>query len=122
MRDKTSDDNKPDATSPELLQKTLWELLQQISKRDQKILRINAEKIAVLRTLMEKEQIISERDAHILFLEGEMDKMLRSKAWRFASLLIQTRTRFFPPESRRAQILDKALNIVSFSSRNSRRS
>jgi hypothetical protein len=120
MRDKTSD-NKQDAKSPELLQKTLRELLEQISKRDQKILRIDAEKTAVLRTVIEKEQIISERDAHILFLEGERDKLLRSKAWKFASALIQTRTRFFPPESRRAQILDKALNIVSFSSRNTGR-
>lgn len=120
MRDKTSD-NEQNVRSPELIQKTLWELLEQISKRDQKILRISAEKTAVLRTLMEKEQIISERDAHILFLEGEMDKMIRSKAWKFASMLIQIRTRFFPPGSRRAQILDKALNIVSFSSRDARR-
>jgi hypothetical protein len=116
MRDKTSD-NKQDAGSPELVQKTLRELLEQISKRDQKILRINAEKTAVMRTVVEKEQIISERDAHILFLQGEMDKLLRSKAWNFASKLIQTRTRFFPPESRRAQLLDKALNIISFSPR-----
>ena len=120
MRDKTSD-NKQDAGSPELLQKTLQELLEQISKRDQKILRISAEKSSVMRTVVEKEQVISERDAHILFLEGELDKLLRSKAWKFASMLIQTRTRFFPPESRRAQILDKALNIVSFSPRQARR-
>lgn len=120
MYDKSSL-NQQDIPNPEVLQKTLRELLEQISKRDQKILRIDAEKTAVLRTVIEKEQIISERDAHILFLEGEMDKMLKSKAWRFASMLIQTRTRFFPPESRRAQILDKALNIVSFSSRNARR-
>jgi hypothetical protein len=119
---KQNSDKQQDYTDPELLQEALYQLLEQISKRDQKILSIMAEKTAVTQELMEKEKIIAERDASLLFTQGEMDKMLKSKAWKIASMLIQTRTFLFPPDSRRAQALDKALNVIFFPFRKAGRS
>ena len=55
--------NDPDLDS---LQKALQQLLEQISKRDQKIVRITAENTAALREFAEKERsMLSEREASI---------------------------------------------------------
>jgi hypothetical protein len=83
-------------TDPELVQKALYQLLEQITKRDQKILSIAAEKKA---------------------LEDQLHQILNSKAWKIASRIQQIRSSIVPPQSRRAQVLEKALNIISFYSR-----
>ena len=83
-------------TDSELVQKALYQLLEQITKRDQKILSIAAEKTA---------------------LEDQLHQILNSKAWKIASRIQQIRSSIVPPQSRRAQVLEKALNIISFYSR-----
>src|SRR5512133_3010486 len=108
-----SSNKQRDYTNPELLQNALYQLLEQISKRDQKILSIMDEKTAIVQELMEKEKIIAERDASLLFTEHQLHQVLDSRAWKIASMIQQIRTFLFPPDSGRARILEKALNIIS---------
>jgi hypothetical protein len=65
-----------------------------------------------MRVVVEKDQMIAEKEASLRFTEGELDNIRRSKAWKIASILIEVRSSLFPPNSRRAQVLDKALNLV----------
>jgi vacuolar-type H+-ATPase subunit I/STV1 len=103
----------PSYPDPELLQKTLYQLLEQISKRDQKILSIAAEKTAVLNELMEKEKVIAETEANLRFTESQLRQVLDSRAWKIASSIQQIRTFLAPPESRRARLIEKLLSIIS---------
>src|SRR6266498_4287760 len=112
-----SSDKQRDSTNAEMLQKALYQLLEQISKRDQKILSITADKTALSQELMEKEKIIAEENASLLFTEHLLDQVLDSRAWKIASKIQDIRTFLVPPESRRAQFLEKALNLVSPSSK-----
>lgn len=108
-----SSNKQQDHSNPELLQKALYQLLEQISKRDQKILSIIAEKTAVLQELTEKEKIIAEKEASLRFTEHLLHQVIDSRAWKIASKIQDVRTFLVPPESRRAQVLEKVLNIVS---------
>jgi hypothetical protein len=112
MHKKNSDETQVD-TDPALLQKALYQLLEQISRRDQKILSITAEKTAILRELMEKEKVIAERDASLVFWQSQLRQVLDSRAWKIASTIQQIRTSVAPPESRRAQLVGKILNVIS---------
>jgi tRNA/tmRNA/rRNA uracil-C5-methylase (TrmA/RlmC/RlmD family) len=111
--DKKSSDEKQIYSDPEHLQKALYQLLEQISKRDQKILSITAEKAAVMQELMEKEKVIAEKDANLLFWQSQFRQVVDSRAWKMASSIQNTRTLLAPPESRRAQFIEKLLSVIS---------
>jgi len=110
---KKSSDEQPIDSDPEQLQKALYQLLEQIAKRDQRILSISAEKTAVMQELMEKEKIIAERDASLLFWQSQFRQVVDSRAWKIASSIQNTRTFLAPPESRRAQVIEKLLSVIS---------
>lgn len=107
-------------TDPATVQKAIHQLLEQISKRDQKILWGNSEKTAVLRALAEKEKALAEKDAVLRYTQGQLSDILNSKAWKVAAWMQRMRLILVPPESRRARILGKALNIVSLPLKKSR--
>jgi len=116
---KKSSDEQPIDSDPEQLQKALYQLLEQIAKRDQRILSISAEKTAVMQELMEKEKIIAERDASLLFWQSQFRQVVDSRAWKIASSIQNTRTFLAPPESRRAQFIEKLLSVISPANRKS---
>lgn len=118
-------DKQPDYTDAGLLQKALQQLLDQISKRDQKIASINAEHTATIRALAEKEQAmlteIAERDAILFYTqaqlkdrEAQLNEIVTSTTWKIALLFQRVRTFLVPLNSRRARILQKGLNVIFF--------
>jgi len=109
---KNSDEPQVD-TDPVVFQNALYQLLEQISKRDQKILSITAEKTAVLNELKEKEKLIAETEANLRFTESQLRQVLDSRAWKIASTIQKFRTLLAPPESRRARLIEKLLSIIS---------
>ena len=111
--DKTSSNEQQMYSDPEQLQKALYQLLEQISKRDQKILSIASEKAAVMQELMEKEKIILEKDANLLFWQSQFRQVVESRAWKIAASIQNTRTFLAPPESRRAWLIEKLLRVIS---------
>lgn len=124
MREQKSD-KQQDYADPELLQKAVHQLLEQISKRDQKIAWINAEKTAALRAFVEKEQAlldkIAERDAVLFYTqaqlterESQINKIVTSRSWKIALLIQRIHIFLIPPQSRRAQVLERAMNIIFF--------
>jgi hypothetical protein len=111
--DKKSSNEQQIYSDPEQLQKALYQLLEQIARRDQKILSITAEKTAVLQELMEKEKIIAEREASLIFWQSQFRQVVDSRAWKIASSIQNTRTFLAPPDSRRAQFIEKLLSVIS---------
>ena len=109
---KNSDEPQVD-NDPVVFQKALYQLLEQISKRDQKVLSITAEKTAVLNELKEKEKVIAETEADLRFTESQLRQVLDSRAWKIASTIQQFRILLAPPESRRARLIEKLLSIIS---------
>lgn len=118
-------DDKPDYANHELLQKALQQLLEQISKRDQKIARIKAESAAALRASAEREKStlikIAEQDAVLLYTQAQLnernlqlDEILASRAWKAALFFQKVHTFLIPPNSHRARILKSILVIISF--------
>ena len=110
---KTSSNEQQMYSDPEQLQKTLYQLLEQIARRDQKILSISAEKAAIMQELMEKEKIIAERDASLLFWQSQFRQVVDSRAWKIAASIQNARTLLAPPESRRARFIEKLLSVIS---------
>ena len=118
-------DKQQDYTDPDLLQKALHQLLEQISIRDQKITRLDAESTAAVRTFAEKEQsmltMIAERDAILLYTqtqlkdrEAQVDEIFASNTWKIALLLQRIRNFLVPPKSRRAKFLQHSLAFFSY--------
>lgn len=114
-----------DYTDPPLLQEALHQLLEQISKRDQKISWINAEKAAAARSFSEKEQAllqkIAEKEAILHYAqtqlrdrEAQLNEILTSRTWKIALFIQRIRLFLVPPESRRARILRRGLKILFF--------
>ena len=100
----TQDDINPDSS-----QIALYQLLEQISNRDQKISWINAERAATVRalkqTLLETERRLTEREA-------QLHEILTSRTWKMALFLQRIRNFLVPLQSRRARILQGGLNII----------
>lgn len=118
-------DEQRNYIDPDSLQKALLQLLEQISKRDQKMARLNAENAATVRTFSEKEQSllakIAERDAILFYTqtqlkdrESQLDEILTSRTWKIALFLQRVRVFLLPPNSRRARVLRLGLNVLSF--------
>lgn len=105
-----------DHTDPDLANKTMYRLLEQISKRDQKIAWMNAEKTATLREFMaeraEGQAILLDTQAKLQEKEAQLRDIVNSRTWKIALKIQRVRTFFVPPESRRAQILEKGLNVI----------
>lgn len=113
-----------DHTDPPLLQEALHQLLEQISRRDQKILWIDAEKAAAARSFLEKEQTLlnklSEKEAILQYTqtqlrdrEAQLNEILTSRTWKIALFIQRIRVLLVPPDSRRARILQRGLDILS---------
>ena len=110
-------------TELDLLQKALHHLLEQISKRDQKIAWINAEKNAAGRAFVEEEQAllqqIAEKEAVLVYTqaqvterESQLDKIVTSRSWKIALLIQRIHIFLAPPQSRRAQVLERVMRIL----------
>jgi hypothetical protein len=123
MRSQNLDDEQ-DYTDPDLLQKALQQLLEQISKRDQKIARIKAESAAALRASAEREASmlnkIAEQDAILLYTQTQLkdrklqlDEILASRTWKTALFLQKVHSFLIPTNSHRARILHSILAIIS---------
>jgi len=115
---KLTPDDQADFQDPESMQNALHQLLEQISKRDQKIAWINAENTAVVRMLAEKERIIlAEKQAVEIRLaerEALLNEIVTSRAWKIALLVRKVRVFLVPLHSRRARVLRQGLNFISF--------
>jgi hypothetical protein len=107
-------DERPDHADPDLVQSALHQLLEQISKRDQKISWINGERMAAERAFLEKEQTllnkISERDVLLHYTrtqltdrEAQLEEILNSRTWKIALLLQRIRVFLIPPKKHRAR-------------------
>ena len=83
---------------PELLQKALHQLLEQISKRDQKIAERDALLLYTQRQLKEK--------------ESELHEIVTSRAWKILLFIRRLHTFLVSPGSRRTQMLRQALDII----------
>jgi len=83
---------------PELLQKALHQLLEQISKRDQKIAEREALLLYTQRQLKEK--------------ESELHEIITSRAWKILLFFQRLRIFLVSPGSRRKEMLRKGLDII----------
>ena len=113
-----------DYTDPPFVQEALHQLLEQVSRRDQKISWINAEKTAAERSFLEKEQILlnklSEKEAILQYTqtqlrdrEAQLNEILSSRTWKIALFIQRIRVFLVPPDSRRARILQRGLELLS---------
>jgi len=91
-------DKQQNDADPELLQKALHQLLEQISKRDQKIAEREALLLYTQRQLKEK--------------ESELHEILTSRAWKILLFFRRLRIFLISPGSRRTQMLRRGLDII----------
>jgi hypothetical protein len=95
----------------DLLQITLQQLLEQISKRDQKILWIMAQKRA---EIAEKDALLLKTQNLLIARESQLHEILNSRTWKLALFMQRIRIFLVPPESRRARMLQRTLDIIFF--------
>lgn len=109
-------DKEQDYVNPELLQKTISQLLEQIAKRDQKISWINAEKTATVRKLIaeiaEGEAALRHTQDLLRDKELQLHETVTSRTWKIALLIQRIRTFLVPLGSRRARLLERGFNII----------
>ena len=98
---KPESDKPQDYANPEVLQKSLYQLLEQISKRDQK--------------LADKDTQLLYMQAQLTEKESQLHEIVTSKAWKIMSLIQKTYTFFTSPQNRRIQMLRRGLDIISSS-------
>jgi hypothetical protein len=91
-------------TDPDALQRALYVLLEQISKRDQKISWIKAQRDA---EVAERDALIHSTQALLREREAQLHEILTSRTWKIASYLQRVRTFFVPLQSRREAILQR---------------
>lgn len=119
MHKQIPDDLKSD-TNSDSMQNALGQLLEQISKRDQRIAWINAENSAVLRVSEEKQRaVLAEKEDILLRVriqlaerEALLNEIVTSRAWKVILLFRRVRVFFVPPNSRRAWMIRQGLNIM----------
>ena len=90
--------NQQNDADPELLQKALHQLLEQISKRDQKIAERDVLLLYTQRQLKEK--------------ESELHEIVTSRAWKILLFIRRLHIFLVSPGSRRMQMLRQGLGIV----------
>ena len=96
-------------TDPDALQRALYLLLEQISKRDQKISWIMAQKET---EVAERDALLRSRQALLTEREVQLHEILTSRTWKIASFLQRIRTFFIPLHSRREAILQRVIRII----------
>ena len=119
MHKQIPDDLKGDVNF-DSMQNALSQLLEQISKRDQKIAWINAENSAVLRVSAEKERaVLAEKEDILLRVriqlaerEALLNEIVTSRAWKVVLLFRRVRVFLVPPNSRRAWVIRQGLNFI----------
>jgi hypothetical protein len=123
---KQEPDKDHEHPDPLFIQKTIHQLLEQISIRDQKVLWLNSEKRAALRSFQEREQgllrTISEKDAVLQYTqnqltarESQLNEILNSRSWKIALFVQRLRVFIAPPKGRPAQPLQGGLGNTSSS-------
>lgn len=96
-------------TDPGALQKALSLLLEQISKRDQKIAWITAQKEA---EITERDALLRSTQSLLREREAQLHEILTSRTWKMASSLQRIRIFLVPLHSRREAILQRLIRIV----------
>lgn len=103
-------------TSMEPLQKALEQVLIQISKRDQKITWINAQRAAeAAQAAVEKEAleaVLRFTQEQVRTREAQLEEILNSRTWKIAVSLQRLRTFFVPVQSRREAILQQVSRML----------
>lgn len=92
------------ATEPDTLQRALYLLLEQISRRDQKILWIQAQREA---EVAERDALLRSTQALLSEREAQLHEIRTSRTWKIASYLQRVRTFLVPLRSRREAILQR---------------
>ena len=98
-------------TDPDALQRALHLLLEQISKRDQKISWITAQKEA---EVAERDALLRSTQALLREREAQLHEILTSRTWKMASSLQHIRTFLVPLHSRREAILQRVIRMIFF--------
>jgi hypothetical protein len=96
-------------TDPDALQRALHLLLEQISKRDQKISWITTQKEA---EVAERDALLRSTQALLKEREAQLHEILTSRTWKMASSLQRIRTFLVPLHSRREAILQRATHMI----------
>lgn len=103
-------------TSIEPLQKTLEQVLIQVSKRDQKITWINAQRAAeAAQATVEKEAleaVLRSTQDQVRTREAQLEEILNSRTWKIAVFLQRLRTFLVPVQSRREAILQQVFRML----------
>jgi GT2 family glycosyltransferase len=103
-------DKQQDYTDPGLLQKALHQLLEQIARRDQKILWLNAKSIM----LAEKDVALRDTQVQLVEKESQLNRIVNSDTWKAVLLFRRIRDLLAPPNSRRASVLRQGLKFIIF--------
>jgi len=104
-------DGQQDYMNPNLLQEALQQLLEQISKRDQKISWIVAENRA---ERAEKDALLLSTQTKLMEKELQLHEIVTSRTWKLALFIQRIRVFLVPPKSRREAILQRVVRIISF--------
>lgn len=91
-------DKQQNDDDPELMQKALRQLLEQISKRDQKI--------------AERDALLLYTQAQLKEKESQLQEIVTSRAWKIVLFIRRIRTFLVSPGSRRIQMLRRGLDII----------
>lgn len=106
-------------TERDALQRALYLLLEQISKRDQKIAWISTQRAA---EVAERDALLRSTQALLRERETQLHQTLTSRTWKIASFLQRIRTSFIPLHSRREAILQRIIHIIFFSFKKDKKS
>jgi hypothetical protein len=98
-------------TDPDSLQRALYLLLEQISKRDQKISWISAQRAA---EVAERDALLRSTQTLLGEREAQLNEILTSRTWKIAVSIQRVRTFLIPIHSRREVILQGVIRILLF--------
>ena len=96
-------------TERDALQRALYLLLEQTSKRDQKIAWISAQRAA---EVAERDALLRSTKALLMERETQLHQTLTSRTWKIASYLQRIRTSLVPLHSRREAILQRVIHTI----------
>ncbi|MGZ9233960.1 MAG: hypothetical protein ACXW4E_00410 [Anaerolineales bacterium] len=99
-------------TDPDALQRALHLLLEQISKRDQKISWITAQKEVEVAEKDALDALLRSTQALLREREAQLHEILTSRTWKMAVVIQRVRNLLVPLHSRREAILQQVFRIV----------
>ena len=111
MRKQNPAGPQPD-TDPDALERALHLLLEQISKRDQKISWITAQKEVEVAEKDALDAVLRSTQALLREREAQLHEILTSGTWKMAVFIQRFRTFLVPLHSRREAILQQMFRIV----------